>query len=149
MGGAPGAEPDIALAVSEAEIARCFPVMRQLRPQFTAVDEFVARIRRQQAQGYRLARLAQGRAVVACAGFRLGENLAEGRYLYVDDLVTDDAQRSAGHGRTLLHWLIAQARIEGCQSFTLDSGTWRTRAHAFYRREGLEQPSLHFRLPLA
>ena len=29
---------------------------------------------------------------------RLGENLAWGRYLYVDDLVTLPAQRSLGHG---------------------------------------------------
>ena len=41
-------------------------------------------------------------SVLAVAGFRALENLSAGRVLYVDDLVTDEARRSAGHGAQLL-----------------------------------------------
>ncbi|WP_363928505.1 hypothetical protein [Thiobacillus sp. 0-1251] len=36
--------------------------------------------------------------VVAVAGFRVGDNFAWGRFLYVDDLVTHPAHRSKGYG---------------------------------------------------
>ena len=82
------------------------------------------------------------------AGFRVRNILASGLTLYVDDLVTAAAQRSQGHGRTVLHWLIQVARERGCQTFSLDSGTHRQEAHAFYFREGMRVTSFHFALPL-
>ena len=36
--------------------------------------------------------------------------LSSGKTLYVDDLVTDAAARSQGHGEAMLQWLIALAR---------------------------------------
>ena len=59
---------------------------------------------------------------VAVAGFRVGENLAWGRFLYVDDLVTLSAHRSKGYGSKLLTWLKAFAVREGCMQLHLDSG---------------------------
>lgn len=135
---------EIRLVDSDAEIAACLPVMRHLRPQ-VADEDFVARIRRQAAGGYRLARRARDGRPVALAGFRLGENLAWGRHLYVDDLVTLPAERSQGHGAALLRWLARHARAEGCAELHLDSGIQREDAHRFYRREGLELSSHHFR----
>jgi GNAT superfamily N-acetyltransferase len=135
----------VKLAESDAEIERCYPVIAQLRPHVTA-KEFVDRVRAQQAQGYRLAYLLaedSGEAV-AVAGFRVMEMLATGRTLYVDDLVTDEAQRSRGYGKAMLDWLQAHARDAGCATFSLDSGTQRREAHAFYFREGMRVTSFHF-----
>jgi GNAT superfamily N-acetyltransferase len=135
----------VKLTQSDAEILRCYPVMAQLRPHVTA-EEFVGRVRAQQAQGYRLAYLLaedSGEAV-AVAGFRVMEMLATGRTLYVDDLVTDEAQRSRGYGKAMLDWLQAHARDAGCATFSLDSGTQRREAHAFYFREGMRVTSFHF-----
>jgi hypothetical protein len=44
--------------------------------------------------------------------------------------------------------LIALAREAGCVSFSLDSGTQRQEAHAFYLRHRLRITSFHFHLPL-
>lgn len=137
----------IRLAVTDAEIAGCAPVMRQLRPHVPA-DQFVARIRVQQAGGYHLAYLEDAGAVVAVAGYRIMENLYSGRVLYVDDLVTDDAVRSKGHGAQMLEWLIAQARQAQCQSFELDSGVQRFDAHRFYLTHRMIIAGHHFRLTL-
>jgi GNAT superfamily N-acetyltransferase len=137
----------IAHAETEDRIARCFPVMSQLRPHIPEAD-FVGRIQRQQQSGYRLAYLEADAIVRAVAGYRLGENLFSGRYCYVDDLVTDEHHRSHGHGRALFDWLVALAREAGCQSFELDSGVQRFDAHRFYLTQRMKISSHHFSLPL-
>jgi len=139
--------PTLCIAETPAEIADCFPVMVQLRPQFTQ-DEFVTRVRRQMTGGYRLACLRDVGAVQAVAGYRISENLAWGRFLYVDDLVTDEAARSQGYGKALLTWLAGQARQNGCAQLHLDSGAQRKNAHRFYLREGMENAGFHFIMKL-
>jgi GNAT superfamily N-acetyltransferase len=133
----------IHLAETDADIARCFPVMQQLRPHLVAGD-FVARVRRMQAEGFHLAFVEEGEAVRAVAGYRYYDKLFSGKNLYVDDLVTDTAQRSRGHGRALLAWLIDQARAHQCDNFELDSGVQRADAHRFYFRERMHVSSYHF-----
>lgn len=138
----------LAFADSDTEIARCFPVMVQLRPHLTA-DTFVARIRRQEKEGFRLAFATDDTGTVrSVAGFRVMEMLHSGRTLYVDDLVTDAATRSQGHGDRLFDWLVAHARALGCDEFSLDSGTQRVDAHRFYLRKRMKIASFHFSLPL-
>jgi GNAT superfamily N-acetyltransferase len=133
----------IHIATTDTEIAACYPVMRELRPHI-AEAQFLFRVRSQERTGYRLAYFQEPSVVVAVAGFRLGENLAWGRFLYVDDLVTLPGQRSKGHGAKLLSWLKEQAAKEGCEQMHLDSGIQRTEAHRFYEREGMTMSGLHF-----
>jgi GNAT superfamily N-acetyltransferase len=133
----------ILIARTDAEIAACYPVMRELRPHI-AQDQFLSRVRSQEGAGYRLAYIQDQTGVVAVAGFRIGENLAWGRFLYVDDLVTLPEHRSKGHGAELLSWLKEQAAKGGCEQMHLDSGIQRKEAHRFYEREGMSMASLHF-----
>jgi len=137
----------VEIADSDDQIARCFPVMHQLRTHLVE-PEFVARIRKQQAGGYLLAYLEAGGDVVAVAGFRLLDNLYSGRVLYVDDLVTSEKHRSRGFGNTLFEWLVARARAEGCAGFELDSGVHRFDAHRFYLANRMWISSHHFSLKL-
>ncbi|MGE0080502.1 MAG: GNAT family N-acetyltransferase [Thiohalomonadaceae bacterium] len=134
---------NIRLASTDAEITACYPVMRELRPHI-AEHEFLPRVRSQQAAGYQLAFVEEQGEVVAVAGFRRGENLAWGRFLYVDDLVTASTCRSRGHGAHLLAWLKRTAAEHGCAQLHLDSGIQRKDAHRFYEREGMSVSSLHF-----
>jgi hypothetical protein len=83
----------IELAESDEAILACLPVMRHLRD-LGDPAAFLRRVREQQRSGFRLAALRDGGEPVAVAGFRFGENLAWGRFLYVDDLVTLPAARS-------------------------------------------------------
>jgi len=134
---------EVRLAESAGDVARCFSVMAHLRPHLLA-ENFVDRIEAQRAQGYRLAYFEDDGEVVAVSGFRVMEMLATGRTLYVDDLVTDETQRSRGHGKAMLDWLQEYARTCGCETFSLDSGTHRQEAHAFYFRERMRVTSFHF-----
>lgn len=133
----------IRVATTDVEIADCFPVMRELRPHI-AENQFLSRIRSQMNSGYRLAFVQDTDGVVAVAGFRVGENLAWGRFLYVDDLVTLPAHRSKGYGTKLRSWLKEVAATESCQQMHLDSGIQRKDAHRFYEREGMAIAGFHF-----
>ncbi|MHB1587920.1 MAG: GNAT family N-acetyltransferase [Acidiferrobacteraceae bacterium] len=134
---------NIRVATTDTEIAACYPVMRELRPHI-AEDHFLPRVQRQQAMGYCLAFVQEPDGAVAVAGFRIAENLAWGRFLYVDDLVTLPAHRSKGYGAELLSWLKEHAKKDGCTQFHLDSGIQRHEAHRFYEREGMTTTCLHF-----
>ncbi|MBD1869077.1 GNAT family N-acetyltransferase [Oculatella sp. FACHB-28] len=136
----------IEFATADADIAKCFPVVVQLRPHLTETA-FVEQVKRQQENGYHLVYLEEN-GVKAIAGFRILEMLANGRFLYVDDLVSDDSERSKGHGKSLLNWLTDYARSQNCISLQLDSGTHRVRAHRFYFRQGMAITSFHFSLKL-
>ena len=84
----------------------------------------------------------------AVAGYRIMENLFSGLHMYVDDLVTSEAQRSRGFGGALLDWLVELAKSHHCVEFQLDSGVQRFDAHRFYFRKGMHISSYHFRLKL-
>ncbi|HEV2915090.1 MAG TPA: GNAT family N-acetyltransferase [Pyrinomonadaceae bacterium] len=138
----------IRLAETDSDIERCFPVMSQLRPLLVASD-FLTRVRRQaQQDGYLLACLEEEGQVKAVAGFRIAEMLFSGRHLYVDDLVTDTAERSRGYGGALFDWLVEYARAQNCQHFELDSGVQRFEAHRFYFTKRMHISSYHFSLKL-
>ena len=134
---------NITLADSDEEIASCYAVMRELRPHI-AEESFVPRVRSQQKYGYMLVYVQEASAPVAVAGFRVGQSLSWGRFLYVDDLVTLPGHRSRGHGAALLTWLANFAAEQGCEQLHLDSGVQRKDAHRFYEREGLELIGYHF-----
>lgn len=133
----------IDLARSDSEIERCYSVMAELRPHVNR-DAFLGRVRGQERQGYRLAFLEEGGEVKAVAGFRVSECLAWGRFLYVDDLVTAARNRSQGHGRRLLDWLVERAVEERCDEIHLDSGVQRSGAHRFYSSRRFTITSHHF-----
>jgi GNAT superfamily N-acetyltransferase len=137
----------IRVAETREELERCFAVMHELRPHLEA-GAFVEQVLRQNAAGYRLAYVEEDGAVQACAGYRLLENLAWGRFLYVDDLVTAPEARSRGFGAELLGWLKEKAREAGCRELHLDSGVQRFAAHRFYLRERMEITSHHFGMKL-
>lgn len=130
-------------AVTDEDINDCYDVMAELRPHVKR-DVFLPRVRAMEPDGFRLAFIRSEGRVVAVAGYRVSTNLFYGKHLYVDDLVTSDAERSKGHGRELLAWLRALAVESGCAAFHLDSGLQRKRAHAFYLREGMSLSGHHF-----
>ncbi|HEX6928255.1 MAG TPA: GNAT family N-acetyltransferase [Gammaproteobacteria bacterium] len=138
---------DIRLLGTDAELHAAWPVMAQLRPAYDA-DSFVAQVRRQMTGGYRLAGCFRKDAPLSLAGYRYGENLHAGRYMYVDDLVTDEQARGSGAGKALFEWLMAEAKRNGCVHLSLDSGVQRFAAHRFYLDRGMIISAHHFALTL-
>ena len=138
----------ISRATTPAEIRRVHPVMLELRPHQADERAFVRQVQRQMREGFRLVYLESGGEIRAAAGYRIHEMLFSGRTLYVDDLVTREADRSRGFGGQLFDWLVEEARREDCRALTLDSGVQRFDAHHFYLMKRMKIDSHHFSLPL-
>lgn len=139
---------DIRIADTDSELRRTHRVMVQLRPHLDE-DTYVAQVKRQQASDrYHVVALYVAGEVRAVGGFRLATGLALGDYVYVDDLVSDDPQRSKGHGAALLDWIGHYGKRHGCTSLVLDSGVQRHGAHRFYLRERMDIACYNFRKPL-
>ncbi len=127
-------------------LLRAEPVHRQLRNGLP--PDYAGRLRAVFANGGRMCVATENTAVRGVALWRVIENTYEGRRLYVDDLVTDEAHRSRGIGRTMLRHLERKAQELQCDVLALDSGTQRNGAHRFYFREGLVIPAFSFRKTL-
>lgn len=134
------------LASGESHLAG--PALLELRPHLETVEALTARVDAQRPGGYRLVgSFEPGEQVAAAAGgFRIADNLALGRHLYVDDLVTRAALRGRGHADAVMAWIEAEARAHGCGVLHLDSGVQaeRAAAHRFYFRHGMRIASYHF-----
>ena len=118
-------------------------VHRQLRPQLPA--DYSAKMQRIFRDGGEMCVAVRNKKVVGVAVYREFENTHAGRRFYVDDLVTDESERSSGVGRALMVYLQQVARERGCPGLDLESGTQRMRAHRFYFREGFFITSFSFR----
>lgn len=122
------------------------PVLRELRPQLSG--ESLAQVLHEgRRQGLRFTALFDHGRCVAVAGWRVVANTSSIRKLYVDDLATAAADRSQGHGASLLAALARRGRELGCRLIELDSGVPRHDAHRFYFREGMTITAHHFSKP--
>lgn len=140
----PATNVELRHAESPAELAACFPVMRELRPQLSSADEFVERAARQMTAGYRLlAAWIDGRPV-GLAGYRIQENLIRGTFIYVDDLVVSAEQRSGRIGARLLDAVTDECRRLHIPSLVLDAAIDNSFGHRFYFRYGMLARGLHF-----
>ena len=142
---------NISIVSTDAEIQATKSMMEQLHPNLRDLSmlEYVQTVKLQQKEvGYRLAVLSDQDRAVCAAGFRICRSLAWRKFLYVDDLVTEDAHRSRGFGDAMFAWLIGTARDCNCDELRLDAATYRTAAHRFYLRERMEIAAFHFKLPL-
>ena len=136
---------DAGRVVHEEWLSRSEPVHRQLRAFRMPYADAMARVF---AGGGRMRVLVRNGEVAGVAVWRAFKKTDAGMQMYVDDLVTDERQRSSGVGGALLRSLVGTARELGCARFELDSGTQRKRAHAFYFRERMAIDSFHFVLRL-
>ena len=117
---------------ADREVLAAFPLMRQLRDRIRE-DTFLAEVRRQQVEGYRLIGLFDEERLVALAGVRRTHTLSRGEHLFVDDLVSAEGERGRGYGRELMRWLARRAKSEGLDRIDLDS---RATAKGFYEKLG-------------
>jgi GNAT superfamily N-acetyltransferase len=125
-------ELKIAEAQTDDAIAAVFDVAVVLRPHLEP-GSFVAQVRAQQQEGYRVIVGFVGAGPVALAGFRRQTTLARGPHLFVDDLVTAPAEQGKGYATAMLRHLARIARDMGLWRIWLDS---RDTAKTFYEQVG-------------
>jgi len=131
-------------AETEADIALCFPLMRELRPHLSGVEEFIVRVNRQRADGYRLLAAWRNGVPQGLAGYRMTEMLVRGPFCYVDDLVVRPDGRRSGLGARLLDAVAAEARAKGLPDLVLDTAIGNALGQRFYFRYGMLPTALRF-----
>lgn len=148
---ASGMQPEILpitddLARYAAHLSAAAPLHRSLRAHLPT--DYEAYMRRMFAEGAEMAVLLAEGAVRSLAVYRTHHTTFHGLRFYVDDLVTDEAERSRGFGARMLAWCESRARERCCDTFDLESGVQRPRTHRFYFREGLTVFAFGFTKPL-
>ena len=133
----------VQLLTSDGDLDGVAEVLLQLRAQYD-LGSLKAQIRQQRESGYQIAYVTSGSEVLCVAGFVIGQKLAWGKHIYIDDLVTDEKYRATGAGAFLIGWLKEYAKETGCAQIHLDSGIQRFPAHRFYLREHFNIASHHF-----
>ena len=69
---------------------------------------------------------------------RRGNNLVDGKTLYLDDLCVDSAARGRGIGTALYRYVLDYAKSIGCHNVTLNVWEGNDAALAFYRKCGMK-----------
>ncbi len=124
----------------ETEVAASFAVMVELRRDLTQ-EQFTMRVREQALEGYELAGGFVDGRLVTLAGYRISTTMVRGRHLFVDDLVTAQAEQGKGWGRQMIAWLAREAVARGVEKVYLDS---RASARGFYEKVGF---TMHTAIP--
>ena len=136
-------EDEVKIIEKEADISACFSLMQELRPHLKSED-FTQQVLAQFKEGYHLFAMIKESQIVTLCGCRISANLAWGKHLYIDDLISSGSGRSLGYGKEMMAYLISFAKEKGCEKMHLDSGVQRFQAHKFYLREGFKIASHHF-----
>lgn len=133
---------------ADGQLLSTYSIMHQLRPTISQHD-YLPLVRQLQAEvGYRIASLTYESRPICVTGFRFCRSLGWGKYLYVDDLVTDHQFRSRGAGKFMFSWLLRFAGQNKCNELRLDSAVERHGAHRFYLRARMDIACFNFRLPI-
>lgn len=128
----------------EEDILATYPLLNQLYTELT-YDQYKSYIQELLPLGYRrIVMKDQDNTLVASAGILVGVHFRYGKYLYVNDLITDENHRSLGLGTELLDWIEAEGIKLGCNNIRLASNVNRTDAHRFYFRDGFKIHGYYF-----
>lgn len=118
---------------------------QQLRPAIQDLHAYMAMIKTIIEEGAQLLLVQdEQQQYAALALFRMHHNTYQGKLFFLDDLVVNEHTRASGVGSQVITHLETYARQQGCQYLSLDSGTFRTRAHKFYYMNNYIADCFHF-----
>jgi len=133
---------------TDADLLKCSDVILELRPHLTGQD-LVAMFKRMKPETFRIIYIEERGKAVAFAGYRDLTMFFSGGTLYIDDLCTLPKYRGKGYGGKLLDYVIREAKENGYDAVTLDSGHHRHDAHRLYLNKGFFIESHHFHLQMS
>jgi hypothetical protein len=132
---------------TEEEIKYCYKVMHQIREDLSK-NEFLLAISEQIKNGYQVVYVIENNQIICVAGFTISHKLALGKYLYIEDFVTDKSVEFFEAGKALFDFIKIYAKQQKCTSIHLDSLIQREEAHKFYLSQNMHIDSHHFSLKI-
>ena len=122
-----------------------FPLHQSLRPHFQDFDAYLIQMQRVLADHARLLVVQYtDHQAIGLALYRMHHNTYQHKLFFLEDLVVDENQRGRHLGSQILLQCEHIARSNGCHYLSLDSGTFRTRAHKFYYSHDYVADCFHF-----
>ncbi|GIV40601.1 MAG: N-acetyltransferase GCN5 [Thermonema sp.] len=139
----------IQLALSDEAVLRCKHILRELYPHIPQEDDaFLFAIRKLQVEGYNLAYIEKEGIAASLVGFRVGENLAWGKYIFIDELATAKKYRHQGLASAIIDWLVDYAKTKKCSKIFLDFVMVDDRAKAWAKQKGFKEYSTRYAITL-
>ncbi|MFZ4713763.1 MAG: GNAT family N-acetyltransferase [Bacteriovoracaceae bacterium] len=129
-------EKRIFKVISEIDLERCFPIMKELRPHLSYDDFLTIYNDAHKADGYEIIAIEENNQILALMGYRFLSDYVRGKHIYIDDLVTTEKIRSKGLGADLLKFAEDLAQSSGCNTLRLCTGIENERGVKFYNRNG-------------
>lgn len=129
-------EKSLFLAKTKADLEKCFPVMKELRPHLSFDEYLEIYNEAHSSDGYEIVAIESEGKVLAALGYRILSDFVRGRHIYVDDLVSSESVRSKGLGAQLLKYAESIAEEMGCKSLRLCTGIENERGVQFYEKNG-------------
>jgi ribosomal protein S18 acetylase RimI-like enzyme len=123
-------------AQSKADLERCFPVMKELRPHLSIEEFFSIYDQAHFADGYEIVAIEEQGQIMAVMGYRFLSDFVRGKHVYIDDLVATESARSLGMGAELLKFAEKIAAETQCKALRLCTGVENERGVRFYERNG-------------
>ncbi|MGZ3805322.1 MAG: GNAT family N-acetyltransferase [Pseudobdellovibrionaceae bacterium] len=131
--------------IFDEDLIRVYPIMRELRTKLS-VDDFLSLYHHANATcGYEIIALEENQTILALIGYRTMYDFVHGKHLYIDDLVTTQAQRSKGLGAKLLAYAEKVAIEFGCSGLRLCTGVNNELGKKFYEREKWEMRAVVYK----
>jgi GNAT superfamily N-acetyltransferase len=124
---------------------RLAALMHQLGYDVSA-DELAKRLSRQGGRRDVFVAVDGIAEIVGWVAVCVDETFVEGHGAQIEGLVVDERERRRGAGAALLDAAEAWARRRGCSEVRVQSNVIRTRAHAFYTRQGYARVKAQYQL---
>lgn len=139
----------IQLALSDEAVLRCKNILTSIYPHVPQEDEtFLFSIRKLQVEGYTLAYIEKEGKAASLVGFRVGENLAWGKYIFIDELATAQEHRHKGLASALIDWLVDYGKTKKCSKIFLDFVQLDEKARQWAADKGFQPYSTRYAIQL-
>jgi hypothetical protein len=132
---------------SEEEIKYCYTLMHQIREDLSKND-FFSMIAEQIKNGYQVVYVTENNQIICVVGFNILQKLSWGKYLYIEDFVTEKSAQYSGAANALFDFIKIYAKQQNCKSIHLDSSVTRQEAHKFYLSQNMQIDSHHFSIKI-
>lgn len=121
---------------TKADLEKCYPVMKELRPHLSFEDYISIYEQSHSSDGYEIVAVEANKQILAVMGYRFLSDYVRGKHVYVDDLVSSENHRSQRLGAELLKFAEKIAKENGCKSLRLCTGIENERGIKFYDLNG-------------
>ncbi len=125
------------------EMLEHLSLVQQLYPDLTK-QKYATMLRDMIPNNYSQVVVFENEKAIALSGIWVNTKLWTGKYIELDNVVTDKNHRSKGAGKMINDFAAEKAKQLGCTCIVLDAFVDNRDAHRFYFRDGYVIRGFHF-----